>query len=546
MIVQRQNSAYDRTDSTASGCIFKRATLARFFAICLEESDSVQRRENRFFAAMPSVFSVLAGVMFLAILVILIAFEPWFETWYQNRSLLSNRVLWIPALAVTGALEWAQRKAKSTRGISNQSSLWLTRGIFAAVLIVQFLVARTCWYKMGWDIYNVYTMGEELARGVPLYEPEYFRLCPNNAPLTVLQAVPLWVAVKIGLGVPFVVLPYIDAVLLNAAAYTGVRCVQMLTPSRMARGFAMVVSIGWIALSPYILYPYTDSFAILFPVLALYAWLRLKRPTVKWFVISLLCFFGASIKPTVLIVLIALILLESCRFLAQKPSLRSVPVRAVAVLAAIVIGMLPGKLFQDATTEYLAGSSKPEEQLSWTHYLMLGMNGETFGGHSVGDVEFSTSYETLAQRQPANLKRAWERLSERSLWQNVRFFAVKTYKAYADGSFAAHNSFLEMETPKRTDALSAVLRRFYHTDGTYMPLCQTAAQCLWLMLLLLCARSCFALGKRPEVALLALTFLGVTAYLLLFEVWPRYLFLYAPFFVILGSLALEKPLSFKR
>lgn len=504
----------------------------------------MQRRIQRLFAFMPVLFSVLAGMMFLAIVLILAAGQPQFEAYYQNGSLLSNGVLLLPVLLGVGALELISKKAGHVR--KEARSLLLTRLLFAATLIVQFLVARTCWYKMGWDIYNVYTMGEELARGVPLYEPEYFQLCPNNAPLTVLQAIPLWVAVKIGLGVPFVVLPYIDAVLLNVSAYVGVRCVQTLTPNRTARWFAAAVSIGWIALSPYILYPYTDSFAILFPVLALYAWLRLKRPVIRWFAVSFLCFFGASIKPTVLIVMIALILLETCRFLADRHTLKTVLVRSLSVAAAIIIGMLPGKLYQEKTTEFLAGSSKPEEQLSWTHYLMLGMNGATFGGHSAGDVEFSTSYETLAERQPANLKRAWERLSERSLGENLHFFTVKTFKAYADGSFAAHNSFLEMETPKRTDALSAVLRRFYHMDGTYMPLCQTAAQCLWLMLLLLCARSCFALGKRPEVALLALTFLGVTAYLLLFEVWPRYLFLYAPFFVILGSLALEKPLSFKR
>jgi len=45
---------------------------------------------------------------------------------------------------------------------------------------------------------------------------------------------------------------------------------------------------------------------------------------------------------------------------------------------------------------------------------------------------------------------------------------------------------------------------------------------------------------------LALTLIGLTLYVLLLEVWPRYLFLYAPFFVILASMAFEKPLSFKR
>ena len=215
----------------------------------------MQRSKNRLFAFLPSLFSILGGVMFLAIVLVLVCAQPWFEAYYQNRSLLSNMVLWLAALAGVGLLELLCIRCGGES--AEKRSLWLTRGAFAAVLLLQFVVARSCWYKMGWDISVVYTTAEELARGVALSNPTYFDLCPNNAPLTILQFIPMWVAVKIGLAVPFVVLPYIDAVLLNAAAYIGVRCVHSLTPSRVARGFALTVSICWIALSPYILYPYS-------------------------------------------------------------------------------------------------------------------------------------------------------------------------------------------------------------------------------------------------------------------------------------------------
>ena len=99
----------------------------------------------------------------------------------------------------------------------------------------------------------------------------------------------MWVAVKLGLAVPFVVLPYLDAVLLNLTAYFTVRCAQRITPSRWARGFAAAVSILWIALSPYVLYPYTDTWAVLFPVLAIYAWLTVRRPALRWGLVSLAC-----------------------------------------------------------------------------------------------------------------------------------------------------------------------------------------------------------------------------------------------------------------
>lgn len=337
------------------------------------------------------------------------------------------------------------------------------------------------------------------------------------------------------------VLPYLDAVLLNLTAYFTVRCAQRITPSRWARGFAAAVSILWIALSPYVLYPYTDTWAVLFPVLAIYAWLTVRRPALRWGLVSLACFAGAAVKPTVLIVLIALGLLGLCRFLGRR-DFSAAWKRALAVLAALVLGAVPGQVFQRASTAYLAGSAVPQEQLSETHYLMLGMNGETYGGHSPDDVAFSQSFESLADRQRANLQRAWERVCEKGLWGNVRFFTIKLYKAYADGSFAANSSFLDLEIPRRTDTLSTFVRSLYHHRGSLNPLCHTLAQGLWLAVLALCAVAAFARRRRPEAQALTLAILGATAYLLLFEVWPRYLFVFAPLYVLLATLALDRPL----
>ena len=129
---------------------------------------------------------------------------------------------------------------------------------------------------------------------------------------------------------------------------------------------------------------------------------------------------------------------------------------------------------------------------------------------------------------------------------NIDFFAVKLFKAYGDGTFKSHGSFLEVETPKRTDAISLLLRSFYNDGGRFLPYCQTAAQGLWLGIMLLCGFTAVRCRRQPHTALLCVTLLGLTAYLLLFEVWPRYLFLYAPFFVILSSMAFDRPLCMKR
>ena len=502
----------------------------------------MQRTAKRFFGFVPSLFSVLMGVCLIIILALLVVGQPALSQYYKPLSQLSNAALYPAALIVIVLLFFAASKAD--RPFQNHRLLSVLLQL--AVLGVQFLIARSCWYKMGWDVATVYTTAEELALGLPPTQLEYFQGCPNNAPLTFLHFIPLWFAGKLGLAVPFVVLPYVDALLLNLTAFTTVRCVEKLTQSRVAVCFANVLAIGWIALSPYILYPYTDTFGVLFPVLALYCFLSIKTPWLKWLLISCLCFFGMTLKPMALIVLIALVMLGVCRFIVQGDFGKSAWKQAVILVLAVIVGMIPGKVFQDQTTIWLTGTTTPQQQLSETHYLMLGMNGETFSGHSPADVEYSRSFETLSERRAANLSRAWERLTSRSFSENAHFFAVKAYKAYGDGSFASHSSFLELETPKRTDSLSLFLRSLYHKRGALMPYCQTLIQGVWLAVLTLCAYACFRLRKHAGVPLLALTLVGLTAYVLLLEVWPRYLFLYAPFFVVLASMAFEKPLSFKR
>lgn len=478
------------------------------------------------------------SVMMAVIVALLVLMQGAFGFAYEGKSLLGNAPLWAGAMCAIALLFFMRSREKG----DEKQRLWLMRGLFLGVLAVQFLVARCCWTHLGWDPGEVHRAAEDIARGLPVSNSEYFRLCPNNAPLTLLLVPPLWAAVKVGLGVPYVALPYVDAVILNLTAYLATRCVYRLTRSRTARWFALALSVGWIALSPYILYPYTDVYVILFPLLTLWVWLFDTKPLRKWLLISLLSFIGYAVKPTALIVFIALVLLEALRFLAGRLTPARLR-RAGAILCVVVIGALPGLAFQKLSIKALTGTAKPEAQLSLTHYLMLGMNGATYGGHSDGDVDFSKSYATLEERQAANLQKARERLTGRSLTENLRFFAIKAYKAYADGSFAAHGSFIHVEIPKRTDGLSTFLRSLYMKKSAYGAHCTTIAQFAWLGVLTLCACAAVAQRRRPVVAVLCLTLIGLTMYLLLFEVWPRYLFLYAPFFVILSALAFDRPLG---
>lgn len=206
----------------------------------------MERSQSRFFSALPRWFSVAMGGVFVVLLALLIVGQPAMQTYYQNRSLLSNAALWPVALLAIALLMLLRARVEGSdeAHTASRRGIWLFRAFFVALLAVQLVIVRCCWYKMGWDVAYVYGTAEELARGQALSNADYFSLCPNNAPLTLLQAIPLWVAVKLGLAVPFVVLPYLDAVLLNLTAYLCLLCVRRLTSSRFAQGLALAVAHG--------------------------------------------------------------------------------------------------------------------------------------------------------------------------------------------------------------------------------------------------------------------------------------------------------------
>jgi hypothetical protein len=106
-------------------------------------------------------------------------------------------------------------------------------------------------------------------------------------------------------------------------------------------------------------------------------------------------------------------------------------------------------------------------------------------------------------------------------------------------------SFLEVYE-ERNDTLSPWLRSFYYEDGENHNYLATWLQLVWLVTLALGMVSGAALffgGRQtPEeaghesVLILMLSVVGITAFELLCEARARYLFIYAPVYVILAAM----------
>jgi len=502
----------------------------------------MNKHTSSFLERFPSFLSILAGVLFSLILLLLILFD---SSPMSNRfgALAPNAALFPFAviLIVLGSL-WKRVFYRNNQLLfkNTRRPIFLLCSAHVILFLVQWMLVRSLWFYAGWDPFCVRITAMELAQGHPLSIGGYFTVCPNNAPLTLLLTVPYWIGLKLGMVEPYILLPMCGALCINLASLFTVLCVSRLTRNRGATGLAFALSTCFILLSPFVAVPYTDAFSILFPVLSLFLWLSNLNSPVKWFLIAISTAIGTAIKASAAIFFLALLLFSGFRRLSTLPWNRKTISRLGLVLATIAIGWIPNLIFQRSACTLLAGSPVPEAQLSMSHYLMIGLNQESFGGHSQDDLEYSLSFPTLAEREQANYQRAYERLTSMSLPEAAEFFSFKLYKAYNSGTFAWNGSFLQMEVPNRTDKLSLFLRSIYYSRGKHNAAFNTVYQTVWLAVLALCA-SAFFLGRRqPHLSLFALVLLGVSAYQILFECWPRYLFLYAPFYVIVAVLGMKE------
>ncbi|MDD3335616.1 MAG: hypothetical protein PHI98_08855 [Eubacteriales bacterium] len=499
--------------------------------------------ERKLWTRLPQWLAALAGVFLCGVLLLLVFFQSSYEQYYRPDTLLANALLLGIAVFLTGAGLWLWVK-KSCRPTAvkeehalRRKELWLLCGAYLLLFGLQCLVARCVWFYVGFDPSNVRLYSLALVTGDPI-DVDYFQQCANNAPITVLLALPCYLGVKLGLAEPYVLEVYFSVMVVNLSCFLTMICICRFSQSRGVHLFAFLLSTVMILFSPYITMPYTDTFAMLFPVLALLVITSRWKAPVRYGFASLCCSVGGAIKPSAFIMLIAILLLGCFRALG-RPTNGGWKRLGITALA-IIVGFLPGRIFQSTSTTLLAGSAKPEPLLDSAHYLMIGLDDQYWGGHSVEGLAFSQSISSLSDRNAANLQAAWKHVADRTVRENLYFFSVKAYKAYADGTFAWNGSALMDSVPKRTDGLSTFLRSIYYRQGALNPAYCTAMQCLWLLTLLLCAVGALMRRKERSVQLIALALLGLSGYQLLFEVWPRYLLLYAPLFVLLASLGLEE------
>lgn len=450
-----------------------------------------------------------------------------------------------------GRKRGSEKKAEATNLVRLEAKLERRNFILLALilLVLQLLAAWQIYFKTGWDCGTLVQMAQKVAFGYEdIGSDPYFSMYPNNVLLVAIFAFVLRITRFLGAeGADYFPLVAMGCLLVNFAGFFMEDIIRKLTKKQWIAMTAWVAFIILAGLSPWISIPYSDTYSILFPVLCV--WLYMQKTARNQYVIYGAIVFcgmiGSYIKPTVLLVLIALGLVEGWRFFqtirrekAAKTIGRAALVLAVAILAA---GCAAGI---DQVAKYKMGCELEEEKaFTPVHYLMMGLNYKTGGTYDQWDVNLSAATQTKEERNARDFEEIKARISQMGPKGLVRHYTRKLLTNFNDGIFAWGNEGeFYWNIPEKNNWLAVALRSFYYESGAYYSLFQVIGQGAWI-LALCCMTGLVKKEKEqttPLTALITLSVFAVICFVMLFEARARYLFLYVPLFIICAALGLER------
>ena len=491
------------------------------------------------------IMKVTLAASFVFLLVLLLIGENISNTSF----IISNRILFLIAvLVVTGICALRVRvKGKWIGFIVKHENLCVIM-VSAILLMVQLVIVYETIFQTSWDVAAVWYGSHWAALrdidGITEMS-EYFSIYPNNLFLVFIFSSIL--KLNMVLGEPIsnggMLLAMVQCLLINVTGVLVYKCARNYAGIAASWGIYLFYAIligtsGWIVL------PYSDGMGIIFPTLLIYLYIRFKHcmtgkgKYLYWAALFVVGVVAYHVKPFTVIVLIAVMLIELIRcFIKLLDKSCQKRVKSWVICGIImVLGVLLCTGIISSVNHSLGFRLDRERELGIPHYLMMGVNRDTWGGYSYDDMEFGRE-EKKEERNREELKEFSRRIHEMGLSGYGELFVHKASKSFLDGTFGwgTNESFYTEIYPIRGNSLCEILRSWYYGFESLYPYNAVIRQLLWIIVLILVPFAAYKKSiLRDDEKVLFLAVLGFMLYLQIFESHARYVFVFAPLFMILA------------
>jgi hypothetical protein len=468
--------------------------------------------------------------IFIYVLILLLFFS-WID--YPTKSAFIHILPNIGILLFVLIFLVLLNKIKYKSNMSNYKYFKYIKVITVITFILQILLCYFCCFQTGWDVYSVERNANIFISTGSLYDVGYLTRYPNNVFITFIVVI----LKQLQMHLPFVtsdrhvLLLIINCMLVNASCLIASLTIRNLTKDNRLSILSYIITIPLIILSPWILIVYTDTFSIIFPILIIYLYSKDNKSKLNLFLIVFLSVLGYYIKPTVIIVLMALIIVEIIHFKPKQFNIKNTIISTILIIIGILIPFGISKY----ANYYL--NFKPLDnvyEFNLKHYLAMGQNNDTCGVYSQSDVNNS-----IKNGMDANIDIFIDRITNRTPLEQLIFFSKKTLINFNSGSFfwGGEGGFY-INIPESKSKLQDFIRSIVYSNQDNNKYLLQVEQYIWLFVLIMCPFIIRKSNNKNELVIM-LSLIGITLFLTIFEARTRYFFLYSPVFVTCAMLGIK-------
>ena len=423
--------------------------------------------------------------------------------------------------------------------------------IFVILLVIQIIYSYNCYTEYGWDCGKVLKSAEELLINYE-FDSNYYSQYYNNIYIMLFFKEVYNICSMIGIT-NFLY----TSVLINIIAIdTSIFIIYLISKKIFGKygGYAsLLFSIPVLGLSPWMIVPYTDTLSMVFPILVFYLYLLIKENETqsKKMILSILlgiCIvIGMLIKPTAIIIAIALILVKILFWEWKQENIK----RAGTVLLCVAIGVFLSYAiagwYKDKEIGKFVSEEKSEQlEFPMTHFIMMGLktfqteDGKfAYGVFDQDDAVATASHDGKSNKVEYNLKEIKTRLQNMGITGYISFAYHKLNWILCDGSFfyGGEGSF-HTSDPLTTGKLADVIQNFSYITSKNYDIYQSFLQAMWIIVQFFIIISIFLIkenGKDKNITIIRIVIFGICLFIVLFEGRSRYLINHLPFFILLAT-----------
>lgn len=496
-------------------------------------------------------FSVLNIIYYIIFIVSFVSFL------FMNRSMIEFSTMFLVISFICGIVflgtvfyvikRFYNKNEKFRDFMVHKEKLVLTMW-FLALFILQIVIILSSDSMINWDPRTIFdtAVSDDFQ---PIFT-DYFSYYPNNTVLVFsIRAIynALYELFAIDVVTFRTVLIVINIFLVDVGLYFGYKITKRLFNLKTAYIYLFLITLLF-GLSPWLMVIYSDTLSIPFVTAVLYLILRIydQKKMIMKILLSIftgiVLYFGYAIKPSVMIVVVAVgIISFIIKLNKPKELIQYIFIMSLLLGAFASCRYMWNSYIYDYQTEM---DINREIAFPWTYWVATGLH-EPYGICNEED-QWATVYRGSSERMYELHKEIIkERLLEKGPVGYVEFLLHKMQWVTSEGFFFWGEEISLENFANWENSNMNFFKNFYYYNGEYNSIFYFYYQGIWgaiLFALLIPMKSRWTkMPRKQEKALLLIRciLVGIILYILLLEGRPRYLIQYLPYFAMVSAVGFK-------